>query len=405
MAALTAAEWISFLTTVLALAGCAYYFLVLWSVRAFLKADSGTHPGPNSGFHPPVTILKPVKGLDPGMDEAFASHCRQDYAGEYEILFGVSNLDDPAVAAIERLKAAFPERSIRVIECPQSLGPNGKLSNLVQMLPAARYDIFVLNDSDITVSPHYLSRIVAPLRDARVGLVTAPYRGRAHGTFASKLEALGISTDFFPGVLAARVLEKGIRFGLGSTLAFSRLALVSAGGFEPLVGQLADDYQLGARIAAAGFRVHLSHEVVETSVPPYRFRAFAAHQLRWARAVRVSRPGGYFGMIFTYGLAWAALNLITSALDAFSVALFSLVFLVRMAMALGAGVGILGDRQVLRRLWMLLPRDLIALGLWAWSYASDTVEWRGQYFRLRKGELVRIDPAESVRRPEPSCRN
>lgn len=390
MAALTVAELISFLTTVLALAGCAYYFVVLWSVRAFLKPQAGDpESAAGAPFHPPVTILKPVKGLDPGMDEAFASHCRQDYAGEYEILFGVSSLDDPAVAAIERLQRAFPERSIRVVECPDSLGPNGKLSNLVQMLPAARYDTFVLNDSDITVGRHYLSRMVEPMRDARVGLVTAPYRGRAHGTLASRLEALGIATDFFPGVLVARVMEKGIRFGLGSTLAFSRLALVSAGGFEPLVTQLADDYQLGARIAAAGFQVHLSHEVVETSVPAYKFGAFAAHQLRWARAVRVSRPGGYFGMIFTYGLAWAALNMVASAFDPFSLALFSLVFLVRMATALGVGVGVLGDRQVMRDLWMLLPRDLIALGLWAWSYASDTVVWRGQHFKLRKGELVR----------------
>ncbi|MGC8549693.1 MAG: bacteriohopanetetrol glucosamine biosynthesis glycosyltransferase HpnI [Acidobacteriaceae bacterium] len=385
MLARTIAEIVEFVTSLLALVGCGYSLFALWAARSFLKPE----PPLRADFCPPVTILKPVKGLDPAMDEAFASHCRQDYAGEYEILFGVSSLDDPAVAAIERLQAAFPERDIRIVLCPEKLGPNGKLSNLVQMLPHAKYDHFVLNDSDIAVGRKYLARMMAPMADARVGLVTAPYRGRSEASFGSRLEALGISTDFFPGVLVARYVEKGIRFGLGSTLAFSRLALVSAGGFAPLVTQLADDYELGARIAKAGFRVHLSHEVVETSVPKYKFADFAAHQLRWARTVRASRPGGYFGLMVTYGLAWATLNLIASAGNPVSLALFSLVFLTRMGMALGIGVGILGDRQVMRYLWMLWPRDVIALGLWMWAYASDTVVWRGERFRLRKGELVK----------------
>jgi ceramide glucosyltransferase len=385
MLARTIAEIVEYVTSLLALAGCGYSLFALWAARSFLKPE----PALRADFCPPVTILKPVKGLDPAMDEAFASHCRQDYAGEYEILFGVSSLEDPAVAAIERLQAAFPERAIRIVLCPEKLGPNGKLSNLVQMLPEAQYDHFILNDSDIAVGRKYLARMMAPMADARVGLVTAPYRGRAEASFGSRLEALGISTDFFPGVLVARYIEKGIRFGLGSTLAFSRLALVSAGGFEPLVTQLADDYELGARIAKAGFRVHLSHEVVETSVPKYKFADFAAHQLRWARTVRASRPGGYFGLIVTYGLAWATLNLIASAGNPVSLALFSLVFLTRMGLALGIGVGILGDRQVMRYLWMLWPRDVIALGIWAWGYASDTVVWRGERFRLKKGELVK----------------
>jgi ceramide glucosyltransferase len=385
MLARTIAEIVEYVTSLLALAGCGYSLFALWAARSFLKPE----PEGRGEFCPPVTILKPVKGLDPAMDEAFASHCRQDYAGEYEILFGVSSLDDPAVAAIERLQKAFPERAIRIVLCPEKLGPNGKLSNLVQMLPHAQYDHFVLNDSDIAVGRKYLARMMAPMADARVGLVTAPYRGRSEASFGSRLEALGISTDFFPGVLVARYIEKGIRFGLGSTLAFSRLALVSAGGFEPLVTQLADDYELGARIAKAGFRVHLSHEVVETSVPKYKFADFAAHQLRWGRTVRASRPGGYFGLIVTYGLAWATLNLIASAGNPVSLALFSLVFLTRMGMALGIGVGILGDRQVMRYLWMLWPRDVIALGIWAWGYASDTVIWRGERFRLQKGELVK----------------
>jgi ceramide glucosyltransferase len=390
MTAETLAQIVAYITAFLAFCGCGYSIFVLWCARSFLLAPS-IGPQTGQGFHPPVSILKPVKGIDPAMDEAFASHCRQNYPGEYEILFGVSSSDDPAVAAVQRLQAAFPDRTIRLILCPEKLGPNGKVSNLVQMAREASFDYLIVNDSDITVSPHYLERMMTPFYDTRIGMVTAPYRGQSHSTFGSRMESLGISTDFFAGVLVARYLERGIRFGLGSTLAFSRLALISAGGFEGLLTQLADDYELGARIATAGFKVHLSHEVVDTSVPAYRFRDFAAHQLRWARAVRDSRRGGYFGLIFTYGLAWATLNLIASGFDIFSIALFCLVWLARIATALAVGVGVLADRQVMRYLWMLLPRDLVALGIWVWSYASDTVVWRGQRFRLRRGELIPAD--------------
>ncbi len=196
--------------------------------------------------------------------------------GSFEIIFGVSSLDDPAVGEIERLRAEFPECAIRLVECRERLGTSGKVSNLVQMLREARYDYVLINDSDIRVSPHYLSRVMECFSDPRVGMVTAPYIGRTaearpEMTIWSRLEALGISTDFLPGVLAARRLEGGIRFGLGSTLAMSKVALAKAGGLEPLVEYLADDYEMGERIAKAGYRVELCSEVVETTVPAYEF--------------------------------------------------------------------------------------------------------------------------------------
>jgi ceramide glucosyltransferase len=378
------------MTSLLTFAGLGYLLVALWAARSFLRRQRL----PATEFAPAVSILKPVKGLDPEMYEAFVSHCRQKYAGEYEILFGASSLDDPAVQAIHQLQAEFPGHNIRLILCPEALGANGKVSNLAQMLPHARFDYVVINDSDIRVSPRYLERILAPFgtggRQSPVGMVTAPYRGRAHGTSGSKLEALGISTDFMPGVLTARLLDGGIRFGLGSTLACSRAALEAAGGLAPLADYLADDYQLGQRIAAAGFAIELSSEVVETSVPAYRFRGFLDHQLRWARGVRDSRRWGYAGLAFSYGLAWAFLNCIASGLSLPSIALFSLTLLARVSLALGVGVGMLDDRQVLRDLWLLLPRDLLALGIWAWSYAAHTVTWRGEEFRLKDGKLERL---------------
>ncbi len=413
------ASAVAYLTTALTSVGLGYYVLALWSARAFGRDVRGAAPA----FQPTVSVLKPVKGLDHEMYAAFASHCRQQYGGEIELLFGVSSLDDPAVAAVEQLRAEFPGTAIRLIECPEVLGANGKVSNLVQMLPHARHSYLLINDSDILVSPDYLRRIMAgfapELRritarfapgaqppQRRVGLVTALYRGRAHGrtgsaaagsptlgspTLGSKMEALGISTDFIAGVLTARKLEGGIRFGLGSTLALSREALDAIGGLQPLVDYLADDYELGVRVSRAGFRVALSSEVVETFVPAYGFRQFLAHQIRWSRSTRDSRKWGYAGLAFTFGLPWALFNLIASGLSLPSIALFVLCLVARVALALAVGLGILGDGQVLRDLWLLLPRDIVALGLWIWSFAGDTVAWRGQRFSLKDGKLSRLE--------------
>jgi ceramide glucosyltransferase len=381
------------LTTLLTIAGLGYYLIALWSARAYLRRR------PAGAFALPVSILKPIHGLDPGMAEAFASHCRQNYSGEYEILFGVSSLDDPAAAVVRQLQTEFPDHAIRLILCPEVLGPNGKVSNLAQLVPHARYDYLVINDSDISVSPHYLARILAPFAPRQdrppTGLVTALYRGRTHQTIGSKMEALGIATDFAPGVLTSLFLERGLHFGLGSTLAVSRAALDAIGGFMPLAEYLADDYQLGARISVAGFSVELSNEIVETSVPAWTFSGYLQHQLRWARAMRESRRAGYAGLIVSYGLAWAILNLVASGLSLSAFALFSLALLFRLSLALGVGVGILGDRQVLRDLWLLIPRDIIALGVWAWSYASDTVRWRDERFLLKRGKLTRLEPKDA----------
>ena len=391
------------ITTVLTLAGFGYYLLALWSARAFGHAMR--HPLPV--VEAPVSILKPVKGLDPEMYASFASHCRQEFNADYELIFGVSSLDDPAVAAVEELKAEFPQRSISLVECPEVLGTNGKVSNLVQMVRAARYDVLLINDSDILVSPLYLRRIVSAFqpevqRARPIGLVTALYRGQAHGasgattgsssamTIGSKMEALGIATDFMAGVLTARKLEGGIRFGLGSTLAFSREALEKIGGLLPLVDYLADDYESGARVYAAGYDVALSTEVVETYVPAYTFTQFLAHQIRWSRSTRDSRKWGYTGLLFTFGLPWACLNMLASGFSLPSLALFVLTLVARVALALAVGVGIVGDGQVLRDIWLLLPRDLVALAIWVWSFAGDTVVWRGHRFSLKDGKLRRV---------------
>jgi len=370
-----------------------YYLLCLWSAASFLRgrqADRSVRP---TQALPPVSILKPLKGTDPEIYESFRSHCLQDYA-EYEIIFGVSDPRDPAVASVQRLQREFPERAIQLVVSPDKLGANVKVSNLAQMLPATRYQYLLVNDSDIHVGHDYLRRVIAPLlnEDQRVGMVTCLYRGIAASSFGSQLESLGISTDFCASVLAACQLERGLRFGLGSTLAFRRTDLEKIGGFRSIVDFLADDYELGRRIANLGLRVELSDVVVETHLPAYDFGGFLAHQLRWARGVRDSRTGGYIGLVSTYGLMWALVVLITGRAVPWAVELVWATVLLRFAVALVVGKSVLQDRRLLQHLWLLPIRDLVAVAIWIASFAGHTVTWRGDRFELKNGRLIRIAP-------------
>jgi ceramide glucosyltransferase len=343
-----------------------------------------------------VSVLKPLRGVDAGMYEAFASHARQKYSGEYELIFGAAPGDSGAKDAVLRLQAEFPECAIRFVECAEMLGPNGKVSTLVQMLPAARHDFILINDSDIFAGPEYLARVMACFADEKAGMVTAIYSGHcvadAGGKIPvwAKLEALTVSTEFVPGAILAMQLDGAVKFALGGTLAIRREVLEKIGGLAPLVNYLADDYEMGVRTIAAGYRVAMAPETVATGVPDYRWREYAAHQLRWLRTVRDARPWGYAGLPATFGLLWAAVTVIASAGALWSWALLSLSLLARIALALSVGVGILGDRQVVRDVWLVPLRDFVGAVLWFWSFGGDDVEWRGIKFRLNKGKLERV---------------
>jgi ceramide glucosyltransferase len=397
------AQAVEIFTTAMAVAGMGYFVATIVAARAFLRERRRVLPA----FAPGVSILKSLKGLDPGMMDAFRSHCRQSYLGEYELMFGVSEAGDPAASAVAQLQLEFPGLSIRLIECPLRLGTNGKVSALAQLVPHARYDYLLVNDSDITVSPRYLERVmdhfgpgaVRGIAEPPVGLVTALYRGRAHGdrahgSLASRLEALGIATEFQPGVLLSKMIEGRMRYGLGSTLAISRAVLNRIGGFEPMKDYLADDYELGARVAAAGFRVALSSEVVQTAIPAYGWRGFIDHQLRWARTVRDARPAGYAGLVFTHGLGWAALNVLASGLSPVSLWLLGMSFFLRLAMAMTVGAAVLGDHHLLDGLWLLPLRDLVAMAIWVAGFAGNTIVWRGERFVLEKGKLRKMTEAK-----------
>ena len=333
-----------------------------------------------------------MKGFDPGLEEACRSQCRQTYSGRFELLLGAGTGEAGALEEMAmRLRAEFPAVPVRLAVCPERLGTNGKVSTLLQLVPHALGEVLVINDADIRVGPVYLAHLAAELAAPNVGLVTAPYFAQVvpGGGIWSRLEALGISTDFFPSVLVARMMERGVRFGLGSTLALRRETLERLGGYEPLLEKLADDYELGVRTAKMGLRVVLSREVVATGVPRYTLQGFAEHQTRWYRTVRDARRLGYLGLVTTYALPWAMATVVASGAALWSISLLSLSLLLRVAVALGGGVSLLQDGQVLRDLFLLPVRDTASVLFWAWSFAGDEVVWRGERFRVKAGKLER----------------
>ncbi len=368
-----------------------FYLLSGCGIASFLKSRRQRRASvslPENQL-PPVSILKPLKGIDPQIWEAFCSHCEQDYP-EFQLIFGVSDPNDPAIGLVRKLQERYPNRQIDLRVCQRDLGTNRKLSTLAQMLPAARHEILLVNDSDIRVAPDYLRRVIAPLADSAVGMVTCLYRGIAATTLGSRLEALGISTDFVPGVLSARLIEKGLHFGLGSTLAFRQSDLQAIGGFEAVVNYLADDYELGNRIAALGKRVELSEVVVDTFLPAYSLSQFFDHQLRWARSVRGARRWGYVGLLLTFGLPWALVALVAARGSGWVWALFVATVAARLAVGLTSAVEVLGDSQALRDLFLLPVRDLIAPVVWALGLVGNRIFWRGEVFYLKNGHLERI---------------
>lgn len=379
----------SWFIAVLALCGLGYLGLSLYSEWRFLRQRAHTAASPANGFTPPISILKPLRGTDRQMYESFRSHCSQDYP-RYEIVFGVNQADDEAVTEVERLQREFPQHDIRLLVCPAPTGMNRKVSNLVEMLKVAKYEHIVINDSDILVEPDYLRRIVAPLRDEQVGMVTALYRARAGAGLASRMEAVTIASDFAGGVLCALTLDGGMSFGLGSTMAFPRRAAQAIGGLETLLDHLADDHELGKRIHEAGYKVVLSEVVVETFLPDYGFVAMFRHQLRWARTMRDLRRAGYAGVLMTFGLPWAVLAAALAGGAAWSLWLLVVLAAARLASAVTLCGPVLKDKSAMKDLWLVPARDFVGLAVWFAAFGGNTIEWRGERFRLKDGKLTRM---------------
>ena len=334
-------------------------------------------PSPSIGG---VSVLKPLRGLDPNIFSAFSSQACQNYPN-YEVLFGVSDENDPAVPEVRQLQALHPAAPIRLIVGQDPL-PNAKVGVLACLGRHAKYPLWVVNDSDIKVTPEYLAQVVSPLADDSIGLVTCLYRAQAHNA-PSAWEAIGVATDFMPSALVAQSI--GVReFGLGSTLAFRAADLAQVGGFSALGIYLADDYQLAKHLVSLGKRALLSTYVVETSLGEDTWPGVWQHQLRWGRTIRTSKGAGYAGLFLTHSGVWILLALLTHCWLS-----GSLLLALRLASALLTGVFVLRS-SLAARFFLLAPLwDLYSFTVWLASYAGNKVRWRNRVLTVDKEGRIR----------------
>ncbi len=379
-----------------------YYMLAtLVALRFFNKERARVLPD----FTPSVSILKPVRGVDFGSYENFASFCRQDYP-YFEILFAVNDDEDPAVPVIRRVIAEFPQRQIRLLVGAEHLGANRKVNKLARLAREAQNEVLVLTDGDVRVGPRFLREVVAPLTDRKVGAVTCFYRGIAEKNLGAEIEAVGASSDFFAGVVMAEWME-GITFALGASIATTKEWLGKMGGFEAIAGTLADDYELGNRIAKAGGEVVLSRESVWTMYPAQTLRSFWNHQMRWARTVRLCRPLSYLGLLFTQGLPWALLAAFVAPAKWIAVGYLLAYSVLRLAMAWTVGIWGVQDEVLRRKIWLVPLRDAIHFVVWLASFGSNHIRWGNVQYAIRQGQMVSIaggqggptKPVGNIRRP------
>lgn len=374
----------------LAAAPLVYYVLATWAaLRFFWRERARTLPD----FTPPVSLLKPVRGLDFESYENFASFCRLDYPA-LEILFAVNEESDPAVPVIHRIIADFPHLEIRLLVGAEQLGTNRKVNKLVRLAKEARHEVLVLTDGDVRVWPNYLREAVAPLANPKTGASTSFYRAIVEQNLWADLEAIGASSDFFAGVLMAGWTE-GIRFGLGASIATTKEWLGKMGGFESIANVLADDYELGNRITKAGGEVKLLREAVWTMYPAQTLRGFWNHQLRWARTIRLCRPRSYIGLLFTQGLPWVLLAALISPAKWVAAAYISAYLILRMVMAWTVGIWGVQDDVLRRKLWLVPLRDAVHFVVWLASFGSNHVKWGNAEYVIRKGQMVRVTNAQT----------
>lgn len=377
----------------LAIGPLIFYLLTLWAALDFFWRKK-KEPLAQSNYLPPVSILKPVRGLDREAYENFASFCRLDYP-EYEVLFCVSGPDDPAVPIIEKLQRDFPDCWIRLLIGFPEVGASGKVNKLCRLVREANYDLLVISDSDIRVPPNYLREVAAPFVDPKVGGVTVFFRSLMSGSAGATLDAAGSAVEFAASALLSQKLE-GIEFMLGATMATTKERLGAIGGFEALANHYVDDYELGRRIARQGYRVELTGTPVNMVYPRESLRQFFRHELRWTIGLRNVRPGGHAALALTFGLPWTILAVLAAPSAAVAVFYVVAYLVLRFAVYLTVGVWGLEDRVVRRHWWMAPLRDGINFAVWVASFFSNRILWRGLEFRVKKGLLIPLWELEQM---------
>jgi ceramide glucosyltransferase len=370
---------------VLAVAPLAYYIVATRAALRFFTKEKGK---PLPEFRPPVSILKPVHGVDFASYENYSSFCRQNYE-DYEILFCVNDMSDAAVPVIQKLMVECPDRKIRVLSGAPLYGTNRKVNNLALLTKEAQHEFLVQSDGDVRVGPNYLREVLAPFADPSVGVVSCFYRGVAQPNLWAELEAVGAASDFFAGALVADWME-GVTFALGASVATRKSWLKTIGGYESFANDLADDYEIGNRVHKAGGKVLLSREAVWTMYPALTFKQFWEHQVRWARTVRLVRPASFFGLIVTHGLPWAIVAAILAPAAWLSAAYLAAYLFLRLTLAWIVGVWGIGDEVVRKSLWLVPLRDAVHFIVWLSSFGSNRVKWGGTEYAIENGKMREV---------------
>lgn len=377
------------------IASAVFYVIEMWSAHQFFRPRPIACPP----FHPPVTVLKPLKGIDVELYENLATFCQQIYPN-FEIICGVADPADPAIEVVRRLQRDFPKVRLSLVVDGRVYGTNYKVSNLHNMYQHAKHDIVVLADSDIRVGPEYLARVVEPLRNPQVGVSTCLYRAVSTGGLPTLVESLFINTDFANLVMLARKVEKA-SYAFGATIAMRREVLEEIGGFLPIANLLADDYEIGYRAFQRGYVNELSSEVVDTVLSVGTWRRLYDHQLRWARTYRVNRPGGYFGSILTHGTFWALLNVLVNGFSPLSCAASGALLALRYAAAARMAWTHLKTDHGVAALALVAPKDLFVTAVWFAAFTGNTVVWSGHRFEVdRAGAMQDLTAAPTVATPD-----
>ncbi|HTQ56907.1 MAG TPA: glycosyltransferase [Bryobacteraceae bacterium] len=364
-----------------------YYLIALYSTwRYFTRARLDSECG--GGFTPPVSNLKPIRGLDPGAYENFASFCRQDYP-DYELVFCVGDRGDPVLPVIEKLIRDFPERRIRVLFGSGRVATNDKVAKLARMVREAEHETVVISDSDVRVEPDYLRRVVAPLADPKVGAVTCFYVPADEHTFADSLQSMGMFSDFYAGILVAWQLD-GVKFALGPTIATTRARLAEFGGYESLENRPADDLLVGRLIAEQGHQVELLRYTVLAVADYGSMRDLFHKRMRWIVVMRHMRPWGHLGLLLTQGLPWSLAAIAIHLSAAVAAGYLGAYLALRLAMTWQIATWGLKQRGLWKKMWVIPLWDALAFCIWLGSFGRRSIRWRGADYLLRDGRLVPV---------------
>jgi ceramide glucosyltransferase len=360
-----------------------YYALAIFSSQRFFGQKSNQQA---SGFTPPVSNLKPVRGLDPDAYQNFASFCQQDYP-KYEVVFCVGTLDDPALPVIEKLKQDFPDCKIRVLFGSGRLATNDKVAKLARLASEAAYEHLVISDSDVRVRPDYLRQLMAPMANPKTGAVTCLYVSLGEKTFTENLQTVGMISDFYAGLLVARQLD-GVKFALGPTIATTRSRLTEFGGYESIENRPGDDLLVGRLIAEQGYEIELSPYIVETVSDYQSMNELLHKRMRWLVVMRHMRPLGHLGLVFTQGLPWSLAAIAVDPTWTVAAAFLSLYIILRLAMTWKIGISGLQQKDLWKKLPIFIVWDAFAFCMWTASFLRNTIRWRGGNYYIRNGELV-----------------